>query len=109
VTDVSLSPSDSIHGRFWFYRGINGLQNWLNRLWRRREYYLGEWHFHPSASAVSSPKDRTQMKKIATSQKYHCPEPILLIIGGNPNGNWLMHAYRCDKGKTFIELMIAGS
>ncbi|BBO86674.1 hypothetical protein DSCO28_72400 (plasmid) [Desulfosarcina ovata subsp. sediminis] len=105
LTDVSLSPSDSRYGRFWFYRGINGIQSWLNQLWKKREYYLGEWHFHPFVTAAISPKDKTQMKKIATSKNYHCPEPILLIIGGDPNNNWLMHAYVCDKGNAFIELM----
>jgi len=104
VTDVSFSPSDSKHGRSWFYRGVNGLQDWLNRLWNRKEYYLGEWHFHPFASAVLSFPDKIQIKKIAKSKSYSCPEPILFIIAGDPKCEWKMHAYVCEKGKSFIEL-----
>jgi integrative and conjugative element protein (TIGR02256 family) len=106
VTDVSLSPSDSKHGPTWFYRGVNGLQNWLNRLRNRKEYYLGEWHFHPFASAVLSRTDKSQMIKIAKSKKYICPEPILLIIGGDPKHDWMMQIYVCEKGKSFIELQV---
>jgi hypothetical protein len=28
------------------------------------------------------------MKEIASSRGYQCPEPILLIIGGNPKDVW---------------------
>lgn len=105
ITDISLSPSDSRYGRFWFYRGVNGLQSWLNRLWKRQEYYLGEWHFHPFASTVLSARDKKQMRKIAKSKKYLCPEPILIIIGGDPSRDWMIQAYVCDKGKSFFELV----
>lgn len=106
VTDVSLSPSDSRNGRSWFYRGVNGIQNWLNRLWIRREYYLGEWHFHPFAYAALSPTDKTQMKKIAKNKSYYCPEPVLLIIGGDPERDWKMRVYVCNKGHSFLELPV---
>lgn len=109
VTDVSLSPSDSKYGRFWFYRGVSGLQAWLNRLWKRQEYYLGEWHFHPFASAAFSQRDKNQMKKIAKSKRYLCPEPVLLIIGGDPKHSWILQTYVCDKGKSFIELKPSSS
>ena len=104
VTDVSLSPSDSKRGLIWFYRGISGLQRWLNRIWENNRYYLGEWHFHPFASASISQTDKFQMVKIATNKGYHCPEPILLIIGGNPTKTWEVRVYLCIKGNHFIEL-----
>ena len=49
VIDCSKPPQDSKLERYNFYRGIKGLQKWLNKLWNlgRRRYYLGEWHFHP--------------------------------------------------------------
>lgn len=108
VTDISFSPSDSRHGRSWFYRGVNGLQNWLNRLWNKREYYLGEWHFHPFSSTVLSRTDKTQMKKIAKSKGYFCPEPILLIIGGDPERDWKIRVYVCNKGHSFLQLAELG-
>jgi len=107
VIDVSLPPLDSKFGRFLFYRGVNRLQSWLETLWKRKEYYLGEWHFHPFASAKPSLKDKIQMEKIAKSKKYGCPEPVLLVLGGDPQKNWIINAYICDKGKSFIELFPA--
>src|SRR5690349_20144222 len=42
VTIASAAPPDSKHGKTWFYRGIRGLQAKIDRLWHKREYYLGE-------------------------------------------------------------------
>lgn len=104
ITDISLSPPDSKHGYSWFYRGITGLQHWLDRLWNNRKYYLGEWHFHPYASASFSQTDTSQMLKIATNKDYQCPEPLLLIIGGDLRKDWELRLYVCVKGKHFLEL-----
>jgi integrative and conjugative element protein (TIGR02256 family) len=83
VTDVSESPSDSKRSHDSLYRGTRGLQGWLDRLWHgRRQYYLGEWHYHPRGEAAPSSVDQTQMRRISENEKYHCPEPILAIVGG---------------------------
>src|SRR5262245_4812041 len=45
VTDITKAPPDSRSGRYWFLRGVRGLQRKIDRLWRRNQgYYLGEWH-----------------------------------------------------------------
>jgi len=84
VTAASRAPTDSRSGANWFARGVRGLQHWLNTLWRRGHYYLGEWHFHPDASPSPSGIDTLQMHEIAQSVSYRCPEPILIILGVNP-------------------------
>ena len=93
VTDCSNAPRDSTAGTAHFYRGVKGLKAWLKRLWRHQDkrYYLGEWHFHPNADPTPSHTDSEQMKKIASSTLYHCPEPVLFIIGGDSRSGW---AYR---------------
>ena len=89
VEGISTVPPDSRHGRFSFYRGVQGLKAWLDTLWGRGAgYYLGEWHFHPYASASPSRTDRQQMLEIAGSERYRCPEPILVVVGGNPAGKY---------------------
>lgn len=89
VTDVPPPPADSIRGRTWFERGTHGLQRMMERAWRlRREYYIGDWHFHPFAAPIPSQDDYDQMLRIASSPTWKCPEPILLIIGGTPRGMW---------------------
>lgn len=92
VLDVLGPPQDSLSGSTWFQRGTQGVQRILERLWSsRKEHYLGEWHFHPYAAPTPSRVDYAQMIEIATSPSWRCPEPVLLIIGGDPRGFW--HAF----------------
>lgn len=93
VTDLVPAPSDSIAGRLSFQRGVRGIQKFLNRMWPRRRYYLGEWHFHPDGSASPSGTDASQMRSIAFAVGYHCPEPVLLILGGNPPQRFSLESY----------------
>lgn len=104
VSAISTAPSDSRRGRNWFERGVSGLQLWLNRLWYHREYYLGEWHFHPNAAPTPSSVDLSQMRRIARTESYHCPEPVLLIIGGDPNGSWTAQSLVCLASGELIDL-----
>jgi integrative and conjugative element protein (TIGR02256 family) len=94
VKSISDAPLDSQRGQNSFYRGVKGMQNLLDQFWYKKQYfYLGEWHFHPYASAHASLLDIEQMKEISRSEKYNCPEPILLICGGNVDKEWDMTAY----------------
>lgn len=105
VTDVSRAPKDSSSGRTWFARGVRGLQVWLDRLWHTiRHYYIGEWHFHPGGSPDPSEDDSRQMHGIARSVLYHCPEPVLLILGGEPKAAWRVGAHVYQQAGGSIEL-----
>jgi len=108
VTGISSPPPDSRNGKFWFQRGISGLQSWLERLWStKNHYYLGEWHFHPFAKTNPSLTDINQLAEISFSKPYRCPEPILLIVGGNPIDitSCVLSAYVFIKGqKKIVEL-----
>lgn len=94
ITRVTGPPRDSRAGRSFFERGTRGLQALLDRLWRGEpEYYLGEWHFHPGAEAEPSDDDRKQMRSFATCDALRCPEPVLLIVGGNPETGRSIRAF----------------
>jgi hypothetical protein len=41
---------------------------------------------------------------IASAESYHCPEPVLLIIGGDPQGSWTAHPLVCLANGETIEL-----
>ncbi|RKH24590.1 hypothetical protein D7V77_20315 [Corallococcus sp. CA041A] len=89
VRRVSSPPPDSKRGLAWFERGTKGLQALLDRSWSsRRDHYLGEWHFHPFAAPIPSATDLRQLMSIARDPRYRCPEPLLLIVGGDPAGEW---------------------
>ena len=106
VTDVTGPPEDSKRARATFYRGVRGLQAWIGRLWReKRHYYLGEWHYHPGGTATPSPTDDNQMRSISTDKKTRCPEPVLLLVGGNPSEHWETRAYVYPREKTREELI----
>lgn len=81
VTQVSGPPDDSTKVIAGFWRGVFGLQSLINRLWREHQYYLGEWHVHPDGPPVPSNTDLLQMRAISESLTYHCPEPLLAILG----------------------------
>ncbi|MFP5286181.1 MAG: Mov34/MPN/PAD-1 family protein, partial [Thermoanaerobaculia bacterium] len=100
VSVVTGPTRDSAGGRTWFQRGVAGLQDLLLHHWsRRNEYYLGEWHSHPWASPTPSGTDGIQMMGIASSKAYRCPEPVLLIVGGDPWGRWTLHARVYRRGE----------
>lgn len=85
VTNITGPPPDSQSGRTWFKRGVQGLKKVLHDSWRQDEFYIGEWHFHPLGSVSPSGQDYKQMNEIAASKKYHCPEPVMIIIAGSFN------------------------
>jgi integrative and conjugative element protein (TIGR02256 family) len=98
ITDLVPAPSDSISKRFSFQRGVRGVQRFLNQMWPKRRYYLGEWHFHPDGSASPSGTDANQMREVAYAESYHCPEPVLVIVGGNPPERFTLESYVFPRG-----------
>jgi integrative and conjugative element protein (TIGR02256 family) len=100
VTDISGPPKDSRRAHASFIRGVKGLQKWLNHIWgSKRQYYLGEWHYHPFASPEASLVDARQLKQHSENGPLMCPEPVMLIVGRNPRGLWEAKAYVYPKGK----------
>ena len=105
VHQVTGPPADSAATRVRFRRGIAGLQQLLDRLWRRDgRYYLGEWHFHPGAAPEPSGVDDRQLVAIAQDRKYNCPEPALLIIGGDPCAAWTAAAFVFPSGANRLRM-----
>ena len=96
VTRVTGPPPDSRRRRTAFYRGTQGLQELLGALWRKNEYYLGEWHYHPGGSPEPSATDIRRMQEIAESDDARCPEPILLVAGADCE--MTMHIFPCNQG-----------
>lgn len=87
IKTVTGPPKDSIQTKNSFERGVNGLIKLLEHNWKFGHYYLGEWHYHPNSSAQPSGVDNFQMERFSNDNSLKCPEPILLILGGNPNNN----------------------
>ena len=102
VSRVVASPADSKSGPTTFRRGTQGLQGLLKNLWTRREYYLGEWHYHPGASPQPSATDTRQMQVIAGDDDTGCPEPVLIILGADD----VITVYVFPRGRGAIQLTL---
>ncbi|QSX23902.1 Mov34/MPN/PAD-1 family protein [Priestia megaterium] len=104
ITKIIKAPSDSKSGPTWFYRGTYGIKQKLDALWKdKKQFYIGEWHYHPNSSSKLSYQDIKQMTSIANSPSYSCPEPILLIVGGDFL-SWEKSVYVFPKGRDYIYL-----
>lgn len=106
VTTAEPAPPDSRAGRTWFQRGVQGISELLHRLWERPQatHYLGEWHYHPGASSRASWTDFTTMKRGRVQKAFQCEKPILVILGGDPQGHHTVSVYVFLKGKKHLEL-----
>ena len=102
VTRVWGPPEDSVRRRASFWRGTQGLQEQLDALWKSREYYLGEWHYHPRGAGQPSNGDKWQMGRIAESLDYNTPEPVLIVVGGS---DWEVLAHVFPRYSAAIRLV----
>lgn len=91
ILQITPAPKNSQHLKYNFRRSSSGLKELLDSVWNQGLYYLGEWHYHPNTSAVPSSTDLKQMFILSKNNALKCPEPILIIIGGNKS-NWQISA-----------------
>lgn len=106
VVAASGPPLDSKQAPTWFIRGTRHLQRWLNLLWKMREqHYLGEWHYHPSASPCPSGQDMEQIRKVAKNMKARCPEPLLIIIGGDVCDGFTLSCFVSPAGRPLLPML----
>lgn len=87
IVEATAAPRDSIFWPFAFWRGIRGLRRLLADRWSHGLHYVGEWHFHPFVSAEPSGRDLEQMRTFAADPDYRCLRPVLVVVGGDPQGD----------------------
>ena len=105
VTEALPPPCDSAGGRTWFRRGVTGLRELLTNRWnsRMRTYYVGEWHYHPANIVEPSGTDLSQMYAINADPRYHCQEPVMIIVGKPANDKRPVRAFVFPRGVPFME------
>tara|TARA_R110001592_G_scaffold222022_1_gene477054 strand:+ start:25483 stop:25962 length:480 start_codon:yes stop_codon:yes gene_type:complete len=104
IVEATPPPKGSRQGKTKFLRGTLGLKKLLDRHWENGLYYLGEWHFHPYGEALPSPQDISQMRQLAGDQRYHCPEPILIIAAGCPEQEFDLGVFIVPHSGDFVPL-----
>lgn len=98
ITEATGAPADSLKKRFSFFRGTSGIEKILNSRWPEKRYYIGEWHYHPSSSANPSDLDIEQIHKFSHDKNLKCPEPIMIIVGGNSILGWKLSVHVSRQG-----------
>ncbi|MDY4784375.1 Mov34/MPN/PAD-1 family protein [Pygmaiobacter massiliensis] len=91
VTEVTGQPSNSKQTFTRFFRSSTNLVPLLNSRWPSGKYYLGEWHYHPNSSPMPSVIDERTIKACAINKRLKCPEPLLIIVGGNSTSGWKLY------------------
>ncbi len=107
VMEATPPPKDSVVSHDSFHRGIAGLQKLLAVRWARpdRQYYIGEWHYHPSWHVEPSDTDIKQMVQISQAKHYHCSEPIMVIAGHGNDEALSLRAFVFPHNRDMTELM----
>lgn len=93
VTRITGPTSDSVSKPRTFDRGVTDLADLLKVVWDEGFYYLGEWHTHPGGNGVPSELDNQAMHEIAELASYKCPQPILMILSGDPKAAAMISCY----------------
>lgn len=68
---------------------------------RGESTYLGDWHSHPKAShGRLSLLDRHALGKIMDTPEAQCPEPLMMILWGEPDtwSSTIWHTHRHSRG-----------
>lgn len=104
VCEATEKPSDSSAGWSWFRRGSQGLKGLLAKRWELGMHYLGEWHFHPGGGCHPSRPDVAAMNDVASDERYACPEPLLIILGGRVPDAYQLSVSVFPQGETPIFL-----
>jgi len=60
----------------------------------RLSTYLGDWHTHPLASCYLSFKDKRTLHHIAVFPEARCDVPLMAVLGGGKEGEWLLEIWR---------------
>lgn len=84
ITRCSFIPKGSRGCRCRYKRGTQGLREYYQKVFRDsggKEYYVGEWHFHPGGEVSPSAIDDSTMACI--SHEMNDRGMVSVIVGGS--------------------------
>lgn len=71
---------------------------------RRCEFYLGDWHSHPSGGTALSQRDRKTLINIAKYREARIKNPIMAILGHK--SEWSFEVWRYIEKPVFLNRFI---
>jgi integrative and conjugative element protein (TIGR02256 family) len=84
VEQVTVPGPYDRRSRFTFFRAERPAQAVVNDAWRQSGgelVYLGEWHTHPEDDPSPSGHDRSDWRRLVTTQQYEQPSLFFIIVG----------------------------
>lgn len=87
IREVLGPGPDATHGATGFHPDSDWQEGAIAEAYDRsgrRLTYLGDWHTHPRGVARPSRLDRATMRAIARHAPARCPQPLMLIVAGEP-------------------------
>jgi len=101
ITDFLL-PKKYKNNSYLFERSIDGIVSVFKKIFYKKKYfYVGEWHTHPNGSTMYSTTDLNAMIKIAKDDNVVIENPILLILSIDKDKNYKFSFYLYANEKLF--------
>lgn len=91
VDEVTVPGPEDRRSRFRFFRAKQPAQVLVDQAWARSGgelNYIGEWHTHPEDHPVPSCHDRSEWRRLATTQRYEQSSLFFVIVGRRSIGAW---------------------
>lgn len=64
--------------------------------------YIGDWHTHPCGPPSPSMRDRRTLQKIRRTRSSRCPNPLMIILVGDPS-RYAAIAFQLDSSSGFLD------
>jgi integrative and conjugative element protein (TIGR02256 family) len=97
ITHVIGPGPDAKHSTSGFVPDYSFQEAEIERVYEesnRLSTYLGDWHTHPLASCWPSFNDKRTLHRIALFPDARCAVPLMLILGGGKDRNWLLQIWK---------------
>jgi integrative and conjugative element protein (TIGR02256 family) len=113
VTSLIAGGPNASHREYTFRPDGRWQRKELARLYAasgRVMTFIGDWHSHPHGLPLPSPTDLKTAARTAANKRARAPRPLTLIVGRDKEGDWLLAAFRYQRGRmTAARLRIFGA
>lgn len=102
VTGLIEGGPNARQGQNFFHPDGRWQRTELARVYERSgrvETFLGDWHSHPHGLPLPSPTDLRTAARTAANKRARAPRPLTLIVGRHADENWVLAAFRFERGK----------
>lgn len=108
ITDVIGPGPAALHKRKNFVPDAAFQEGEIGRIYGssgRIHTYLGDWHTHPGADAVPSPRDIATLQRIAETPTARMPSPVMAILAYRAREWWIQVWHYSEHNRPRIQAL----